>query len=209
MPDLSEKHLLELACMNTADALDEYWSRPSVHESYFGPGRLKHYQNVVDYAAPLVEKLGDKLIFLDAGCGPGKLVSAIYTRFPDRVATVAGVDYARSALRWAAWENPKARFINADITHEIPFSDGSFDITFCSQSLEHITEWRRALSEMHRVTRGYIIITIPNGETDTFPAHVNRWTLEQVKTDFADYGLIDARLYASHIPDIFITLDAR
>ena len=46
----------------------------------------------------------------------------------------------------------------------LPFDDASFDIVVCSQVLEHVPNWRSAVSEMARVARsgGLVFVAVPN-----------------------------------------------
>ena len=51
-----------------------------------------------------------------------------------------------------------------DVNDGLPFEDGSFDLLWCSEVLEHLEEPARALDEFRRVVRpgGNIILTTPN-----------------------------------------------
>jgi len=48
----------------------------------------------------------------------------------------------------------------ADI-HSLPFRDGSVDAVLCSETLEHVTDWQKALDEILRVARKAVVITVP------------------------------------------------
>ncbi|MBN2054607.1 methyltransferase domain-containing protein, partial [bacterium] len=45
--------------------------------------------------------------------------------------------------------------------HELPFRDKSFDLTICSEVLEHVTNPGLVVSELERVTRGHVVLTTP------------------------------------------------
>jgi predicted SAM-dependent methyltransferase len=47
---------------------------------------------------------------------------------------------------------------------DIPFDDNSFDVTVCCQVLEHLPfeSFVPALREMHRVTREYLVLSLPD-----------------------------------------------
>lgn len=64
--------------------------------------------------------------------------------------------------------NPGAG-INADIT-DIPFSDDSFDIIYCSHVLEHVDDDRKALFELSRVLNpdGWVVILVPIISSTTY-----------------------------------------
>lgn len=93
---------------------------------------------------------------LDCGCGEGHLLQRLSgVKF--------GVDRSDFALERARERNPGAEIRNAEIT-QLPFEDGFFSIVTCSEVLEHIPEYRSAISEILRVTKpgGRIIISVPN-----------------------------------------------
>lgn len=188
--------------MNTAESLNEFWSRDEVKKAYFGPARLSHFSRVVARSIPYLDRFAFPKV-LDVGCGPGKLA----VNLPQVYYT--GIDYAQSAIDWANKEKPypTCSYLVGDIVKGLEFPDNYFDIVFCIQSLEHITEWQKAVKEMLRLTNSFVIITIPNGEMDNFPAHINRWSVNQARENLQEYGLINIEAFVSHIPDLFIVLD--
>jgi ubiquinone/menaquinone biosynthesis C-methylase UbiE len=64
--------------------------------------------------------------------------------------------------------NPRAG-VKADIT-DIPYSDNSFDIIYCSHVLEHVVDDRKALRELNRVLKadGWAVILVPIVSSTTF-----------------------------------------
>lgn len=51
--------------------------------------------------------------------------------------------------------------VQAD-AHELPFPDNSFDVVMTSETLEHVVDWRKCLSEILRVARNAVVITVPH-----------------------------------------------
>lgn len=93
---------------------------------------------------------------LDCGCGEGHLL--------ERLSGIKyGVDCSKVALNRARERNPGADIREANITN-LPFEGDFFDITICSEVLEHISDYKKAASEILRVTKngGRIIISVPN-----------------------------------------------
>ena len=128
----------------------------------------------------------DKKILLDCGCGEGHLLSQLSGK-------KYGVDYSPTAVKRAEERNPDAEIFKEDITL-LPFEDGFFDIAICSEVLEHILDYKAAISEIKRAVRrnGQIIISVPNERNWTvgrlamlrFPIkiqdHVNSFTPSQL-----------------------------
>lgn len=124
---------------------------------------------------------------LDAGCGEGHLSEALKRRLPK--SQIKGIDYSHDAIQYAQNNfGEVATFEQGDI-HALPFDDGSFDLVVCSQVLEHLTEPARALEELKRVARSYVLVSVPLEPYFKFfndisrklgispnPEHVQFWT---------------------------------
>lgn len=85
---------------------------------------------------------------LDAGCGTG-----LYTqRLVERGAIVTGVDRDPGMLAAARLKAPAATFVEGEVTR-LPFEDQTFDLALAVTVLCFVTDPRRAVSELVRVTR--------------------------------------------------------
>jgi ubiquinone/menaquinone biosynthesis C-methylase UbiE len=78
--------------------------------------------------------------------------------------SVVGVDVAEAALRRARARHPGLTFALAPIDGPLPFDDGSFDLVWASEVIEHVADTARWLSEVRRVLvpRGRLLVTTPN-----------------------------------------------
>jgi SAM-dependent methyltransferase len=107
---------------------------------------------------------------LDIGCGTGRHTAAAYDL---RKGAVVGADpnfqdllAARQRLglhmAWDPRKNGAWSLAAADVTR-LPFNDGSFDTVICSEVLEHVGPWRRAIKECVRVLEpgGHLVISVP------------------------------------------------
>ena len=92
---------------------------------------------------------------LDVGCGDGALTNRLADDWD-----VTGVDMSAAAL-----EHVQTAAVQASAT-ELPFPDASFDLVLSTEMLEHLVldDYRRAISEMGRVTRRYLLLTVPYRE---------------------------------------------
>jgi SAM-dependent methyltransferase len=99
--------------------------------------------------------------FLDAGCGEGFVARRVIDAAPG--ITLTGCDVSEAALDIAAGANPEARFMIGSVV-DLPFPNRSFDVVGCFEVLEHLPEDLplRALSEMGRVARRAIVLSVPH-----------------------------------------------
>jgi len=71
---------------------------------------------------------------------------------------------AEAALRRARARHPQLRFELAAIDGALPLDDGSFDVVWASEVIEHVADTARWLSEVRRVLvpRGRLLLTTPS-----------------------------------------------
>ncbi|NJM06339.1 class I SAM-dependent methyltransferase [Candidatus Gracilibacteria bacterium] len=124
---------------------------------------------------------------LDAGCGEGFAIRELLSH---HAATVVGLDGSVGALRVATMLNPQRSFAAGDLL-ELPFPNNSFDLVVCMEVLEHLDNPREGLDELCRVSREWLLLTVPNepffrganfmrGKNmhafGNDPGHVNHWS---------------------------------
>ena len=135
---------------------------------------------------------GDFKVVLDfIKAHPGKLleIGAAGSRLGEFVANYVGLDpYPMEGLVQGTWEH-------------LPFPDNSFDMVFSSQTLQMVTNPRRALEESVRVVNpgGYVIIIAPNLERPWSTAPSTRFysRSQHVKLFFARLWDSFARLFGA------------
>lgn len=115
-----------------------------------------------DQERVLAEFLGDVsgLRILDMATGTGRAALALARRG----AAVTGVDASREMLSVARARAADAglaiEFVEGD-AHALTFADCAFDEVVCLRMLMHVPDWRRALSELCRVTRHRLVFDYP------------------------------------------------
>jgi 2-polyprenyl-3-methyl-5-hydroxy-6-metoxy-1,4-benzoquinol methylase len=96
---------------------------------------------------------------LDAGCGGGAYVEQLRRDGYTAVGVDRSADYLEVAKNR---EDRLGEYIQGDVT-SLPFTDKSFDTTYCFDVLEHVDDVA-ALRELVRVTRRAVLIAVPREE---------------------------------------------
>lgn len=99
----------------------------------------------------------DVRTIIDVGCGDGAITNVLADRY-----TTIGGDISLDGLKnLSAKVHPL--IISADF---LPFKDESAEMVFSSELLEHLPDnvFTSAVSEIKRISRKYILITVPNDE---------------------------------------------
>ncbi|KAL1858096.1 putative secondary metabolism biosynthetic enzyme [Diaporthe australafricana] len=107
-----------------------------------------------------------RLKLLDVGTGPGTITIGFAQAIPQGHVTAVDLNpealsLARAAAKTAGVDNME--FLEADI-HQLPFADGTFDITHCHQVLTHIKAPWDAIRELVRVTKPGGIVAAREGD---------------------------------------------
>lgn len=108
------------------------------------PERVSHLEKYL---------IGEKV--LDAGCGGGAYVEFLASKGLD----VTGIDKYDEFLQVAREKGKLGNYVQGDMIN-LPFSNKSFDCTYCFDVLEHVDD-RLALQELIRVTRKRLILAVP------------------------------------------------
>ena len=139
---------------------------------------------------------------LDLGCGDGAYADVL----GERGADVLGLDCSTVAVERARRRAPGARFMTAEADRELPLEDGSIDLVWCVDALEHFLDVQTALLEIRRVLHrdGTAVIATPghavglrlwlavggwNGHFDPFSPHIRFFTRRSLRATLVDCGL--------------------
>lgn len=139
---------------------------------------------------------------LDAGCGEGFTLERLKKSGIGK--KLVGFDASEEAIRLGRKLFPGQAISLGDI-YAISHKDKSFDLVICSEVLEHLERPSLALSELARVSRQYILLTVPWEpwfQTANFirgkylsgwgnhPEHINHWTHGGFLRLVRDSGLV-------------------
>jgi 2-polyprenyl-3-methyl-5-hydroxy-6-metoxy-1,4-benzoquinol methylase len=125
---------------------------------------------------------------LEVGCGEGFSTARLREMMPK--ASLRACDVEQRLVEQAKRRNPGIP-IERESIYDLPYARGSFDAVFVMEVLEHLDDPQRGLAEVCRVSKRWVIATVPRepiwrmlnfarfkyvtalGNT---PGHLNHWT---------------------------------
>lgn len=130
---------------------------------------------------------------LEVGCGPGYSTEMLRQALPNATLLARDIDPDLVAMTKA--RVPSAQVETADI-HALKEVTESADLVVCLEVLEHVQDPATALRELHRVTRRYALLSVPNEpiwrilnmargaywkDWGNTPGHLNHWSTAAFK----------------------------
>ena len=132
----------------------------SNYQKYKNPNPVQHWLIVRFYTAilELLVKINYGSL-LDAGCGEGLSIQKIMSENHDF--HIYGMDLSLPAIKLAKNLHNQLIFIQGNVLN-LPFKDKSFELVICLEVLEHLERPEQGLSELLRVSGGFILLSVPN-----------------------------------------------
>lgn len=126
---------------------------------------------------------------LDVGCGEGFTLARLKKEKIGK--SYEGIEYDETAIELGKKLYPTLEIKKGDI-YSLPYKDNSFDLVVCTEVLEHLENPKKAYKELIRVSRKYILLSVPNEPFFTIqriarfqnilhlgahPEHIQHWTI--------------------------------
>jgi 2-polyprenyl-3-methyl-5-hydroxy-6-metoxy-1,4-benzoquinol methylase len=143
---------------------------------------------------------------LDVGCGEGVLTAQWADKLGDR--RIVGIDLDDPKLK-AEWEQRRRANLEyrvEDATN-LSFADGEFDMATAIEVLEHVPDPERTVSEMARVAKRWVLVSVPREplwrglnmargaylkDLGNTPGHVNHWSKRSFVSMLSRHGTVEA-----------------
>lgn len=125
---------------------------------------------------------------LDVGCGEGFTLAKFKKEKIGK--NYEGIEKDDQAIELSKKLYPSLNIQKGDI-YTLPYKSNSFDLVVCTEVLEHLDNPKKAYKELIRVSRKYILLSVPNEPWFTFqrmarfqnimhlgahPEHIQHWT---------------------------------
>jgi SAM-dependent methyltransferase len=150
----------------------------------------------------IIARLDARDRLLEVGCGAGESSRRI-------LALLRGQEFEASEFdpRYVArlQETGFPVPVREESVLDLKRADGEFDCVFLLEVLEHVHEYERALSEVFRVSRKFVVISVPNEPLwrvlnvcrgqylkawGNPPSHVNHWSPRRIVGLLSRYGTV-------------------
>ena len=99
---------------------------------------------------------------LDLGCGNGEFTNQL-----SKLAATTAIDLSEEMISLAKTTFPHITFLISSI-YQIPLETKSFNTTVCLNTLHHIKDMEKAISEICRVTKNQVLIEIKNKNSTNY-----------------------------------------
>ena len=171
------------------DTLAESWWQPGskLHMlARMNPARFAYFDTIVDH--------WQGLRVLDLGCGGGLTTACL----AQRGAMVVGVDLSRASLYVASCHTRSHDHLESVFAcgraEFLPFADTSFDIVWCTDVLEHLSDLPTAIAQIARVLKpeGLLLYDTINRTWLSRPLVIGFW---EYLAGLAPRGTHDWRLF--------------
>lgn len=187
----SRKSFIKREKSGLQDIVPEYFSANPIVKKLF-IDRL--------YYALKLSNMDGTLRILDAGTGSGILLNMLSLRYDNM--RFIGLD---NNSQISELKIPNTEFVVGDIKEE-PFKSSTFDIVYCLDVLEHVSELDEAIEEIKRVLRngGQLIVSVPQESIlYKFGRFLLKGTFSQEKGPCASPHFWNAKEIIEHISKYF------
>ena len=145
-------------------------------------------------ATKLIKNINSKEIasICEIGVGEGELLKNIIKIFPK--AKYSATDLSKRKVKDAE-NNLKKNMINFSVQNAEKLSkyrDNEFDLVICCEVLEHVGNYKKVLKELKRISKKYVLLSVPNepvwrvlnmvrgkylSKFGNTPGHINHWNM--------------------------------
>ncbi len=146
----------------------EYSSKYDATRNIFSYEKIRRMELLLDYA-----KSTESKSTLDAGCGPGKVLTLLKELLPDT--NYIGVDLSYSMLKQAQSQKESGLHLIQARVEQLPFDNNSFDLIYALGVIDYVENVPQFFEAVRRILKpeGYFIFTYPN--RDSFSRTFRTW----------------------------------
>lgn len=128
----------------------------------------------------------------EVGCAEGELLKHLHAIYPQARLHACDLDTGEVAKAKQNTSDLSVRFTVQNAENLKKYQDNSFDLVTCCEVLEHVEKPEKALAELARISRKFVLVSVPNEpiwrvlnfctgnymkDWGNTPGHLNHWSL--------------------------------
>jgi 2-polyprenyl-3-methyl-5-hydroxy-6-metoxy-1,4-benzoquinol methylase len=149
---------------------------------------------------------------LDVGAGEGFTLARLSLEKIGK--KLEGIEYLEEAIELGKTLHPKM-VIKQGTIYQLPYRDNSFDLVISTEVLEHLDSPEKGLQELIRVSKKYVLVSVPNEPWFTIqrfirgknilklgdhPEHLHHWTSKGFREFVERHANSKVRIVAKKYP---------
>lgn len=200
----------------TADELWDWCTLEYNSTNFISKALIDNYYEKIKW---IIGQFSKDMRILEAGCGAAESSDRIQSLLKGQHFEISDYD-PRYVSKVREYKNH--HIITQESVYDLQRPDNSFDAVFLLEVMEHLDNYELALKELFRVSRKYVILSVPNeplwrmlnlarlryvkycGNT---PGHLNHWNASGFSRLVSKYGVV-RKIYLP-IPWIILLAEKR
>ncbi|MEG1925738.1 MAG: glycosyltransferase [Ruthenibacterium sp.] len=172
--------------INTSEYWDNRFSKKSWEDNH-GDEQSKFFSELMIEMMPQwlkTEIESNKYTICDMGCAIGGGTEILAKEFEN--SKVTGIDFSKTAVDKAKKNHTNCEFYAEDI---FDFSR-HFDIVTSSNTLEHLTDYKKAMDKLFENSEKYLVLLLPLDDKFGYEEHVNSFTFDSFPVVSNEFKLV-------------------
>ena len=144
---------------------------------------------------------------LDCGCGEGLLLKFLEDKI-NNVKKISAIDIDPEEIKSAQKNIPFCE-VSVGSVYDLKFADNLYDLVLCTEVLEHLEDPVKAMTEISRVSKKYVVFSVPRepiwrmmnvarlkylNHLGNTPGHLNHWNVSSFEKFVSKYFVIQKKL---------------
>lgn len=178
----------------------EFWESVSYFKTT-SPGNRWMFELIDEIVRSIKPEIIQSI--LDVGCGEGSKTMLLSKKFFN--AHVTGIDFTQSGIESANSRLDKytnCSFLCVDANNSRIWQE-QYDMIFCSEVLEHVTDWKELVDKFTDNAKKYILLTFPVGRMRKYEiaeGHIRNFKRGEMEDYLSQHNFKPVEIYYAGFP---------